>query len=59
MNIQLSTKQITKLDLINLKEQIQDDICCFLDGIDDEIIDSICEIVIERVNTLIGKMSNG
>ena len=31
-----------------IKEQIQQDLMCFLDGMGDDVLDRVCEIVIEN-----------
>ena len=36
--------------LADLREQIQEDIITYLDGMDDEIIDDLCQVVVERFN---------
>ncbi len=35
-----------------LKEQLQEDLMTFLDGFDQEILDGLCQIVIDNVNKL-------
>lgn len=46
---------ITKQDLLNCREQVQQDLLCFLDGMTDDILDGICQIVVDRFNELISK----
>lgn len=33
----------------NLQELIQDDLICLLDGYPDELVDKVCQIVVDRV----------
>lgn len=46
---------ITKQDLLDQRERIQEDLCCILDGLDNEIIDGVCETVVERFEILLLK----
>lgn len=43
---------ITKLDLLNLREQIQEDLECLLDGQDDELIINTCQMIVDRFKPL-------
>ena len=45
---------ITEQDLKDQCEQIQNDLFCILDGIedDDKILDTICQMVVERFGIL-------
>lgn len=47
---------ITRQDLENQRELLQDDLCCIVDGIDDEITDSICQTVVDRFDILLEKL---
>jgi hypothetical protein len=46
---------VTKQELERLREQLQQDILCILDGIDNDILDDICDCIIERIDVLIEK----
>jgi hypothetical protein len=35
-----------------LKEQLQEDLMTFLEGMDDEILEGVCQIIIDNVNKL-------
>lgn len=35
-----------------LKEQLQENILCFLDGMENQKLDEICQIIIETVDTV-------
>ena len=35
-----------------LKEQLQEDILCLLEGQDPELIDALCQTIINRINQL-------
>lgn len=48
---------ITRQDLLDLRELIQDDLMCVLDGLDDEVVTQACQVVVDRVEPLIEKMS--
>ena len=43
---------ITKEALMSLREQIQEDLLTFLDGMDNEILDGICEIIVKNFTNL-------
>ena len=40
--------QITKQDLEEQREQIQNDLQCVLDGLDEELIDAVCQVIVDR-----------
>lgn len=42
-------------NLIEQREQIQQDIICILDGLEKSYIDNVCQIVVERFQILIDK----
>jgi len=46
---------MNRKDIIQQREQIQQDILCILDGLDDSILDSVCEVVSERMGILMTK----
>lgn len=33
-------------------EQIQEDLMCILDGLDDEMLDNVCQVIVDRFNIL-------
>ena len=39
--------------LIDLREQLQEDMMCILDGLDDELVNRVCDSIVERVNEAI------
>lgn len=43
---------ITKLDLLQIREQIQDELMCILDGAEQEQIDAACQVVVNNINNL-------
>lgn len=53
-----SSGVITKEDLANQCEQIQDDLMCILDGIEDRIITNACQAVVDRFKVLKAIVSN-
>ena len=46
---------IVKQDFLEQREQMQEDLMCVLDGLDNEVIDNACQVVVDRVNILIDK----
>ena len=44
---------MTKQDLLNEREQIQNDIECVLDGADQRLITAVCQVVVDRFAVLI------
>ena len=46
----MKTKQ--KLNLADVREQIQEDIMTFMDGQDDSVIDGLCQIVVDNFKKL-------
>jgi hypothetical protein len=47
---------LTKADLEEQREKIQEDIICAMDGLDQTTIDNVCQIVVDRINILIRKV---
>ena len=41
-----------KKELIEVREQIQEDLMTYLDGMDEEIIDNVCQIIVDNFNKL-------
>jgi len=35
-------------EVIDQREQIQDDLLCMLDGLDDEFLENVCQMVVDR-----------
>ena len=46
---------LNALDIKNERESCQEDIGCILDGIDCDILDKVCDIIVERFDNLIEK----
>lgn len=51
---------LTKQDLENQREQIQNDLQCVLDGIDDEdrIVTNACQVIVDRFAILIAQLES-
>jgi hypothetical protein len=49
---------MTKQDLIEQREQIQEDISCILDGIDNEILDYVCQVIDDRFEILLDQLNS-
>lgn len=48
---------ITKQDLEEQKKQMEWDLLSILDGIDDQqILDNVCQVIVDRINILIAKI---
>lgn len=39
--------------LLEAREQIQEDILCLLDGVDQEILDNVCQVIVDRFDILL------
>ena len=39
--------------LIEQREQVQNDLLCILDGLDDSILDAVCQVIVERFDILL------
>lgn len=50
---------ITKQDIEDQRQLIQDDIMALLDGLDDPIITNVCQVVVDRMDILLGQMDGG
>ena len=48
--------QITKKDLEEQREQIQEDLHCVLDGAPEELMTDVCQVIVDRMNVLIAKL---
>lgn len=49
---------LNRLDLENCREELQNDLDCILDGLDEDIMDNVCQSVVDRINDLIVKLEN-
>jgi hypothetical protein len=47
---------ITKQDLADQRELIQDDLMCILDGLDEEMLDRVCQVIFDRIGILENKL---
>ena len=47
---------LTVKDIEEQRERIQDDLICLLDGLDQEIVDNVCQVVVDRLNDLKAKI---
>ena len=47
--------KLTKQDLLDQQEQMQEDLMCVLDGLEERVITNACQVVVDRVNILIEK----
>jgi len=48
---------LAQKDLEEQREAIQHDIISYLDGLDDDVISGVCQIVVDRFEILISKLS--
>ena len=46
---------LTEQDFIDQREQMQEDISCILDGMEDEYIDNCCQVIVDRIQILLDK----
>jgi len=47
---------LTEQDILDQKELAQDDVTCILDGLDQDIVDNVCQVIVDRMNILISKL---
>jgi hypothetical protein len=47
---------ITKMDLLQQRERIQEDLHCALDGIDEDFLDKVDQIIVDRFQLLLNKL---
>lgn len=47
---------LTQNDLDNQREIMQDDLMCMLDGLDDEFLTRVCQLVVDRFEILKNKL---
>jgi hypothetical protein len=50
------SNKLTVRDIQYQKELMQDDIMCILDGVDDQAITNVCQVIVDRCNILKQKM---
>ena len=43
---------LTRRDLKEQCEQIQENLVCILDGLDEKVIDAVCQVVVDRFDIL-------
>jgi hypothetical protein len=49
---------MTKQDLIEQRKKIQEDISCILDGIDNEILDQVHQVIVDRFEILLDQLNS-
>jgi hypothetical protein len=49
---------LTRKDIEEQREQMQEDVDCILDGLDDKVIELVCQVIVDRCNILIDKGEN-
>jgi hypothetical protein len=47
------SKMLTTQDLIDQREQIQEDLSCVLDDVDEEYLNKCCDVIVNRFKVLI------
>lgn len=52
--IEENNMDITKKDLVDQCELIQDDLMCVLDGngLDDRVLNNVCQVIVDRIKIL-------
>jgi hypothetical protein len=46
---------LTKKDIEDQRELIQNDLACILDGLDLDVLNRVCQVVVDRMEILIEK----
>jgi len=49
---------LTKKDIELQREQAQEDVRCILDGLDDQTMDNVCQLIVDRFNILRDKLED-
>lgn len=49
---------LTEKDLVDECELIQDDLLCVLDGLDEQMLDGVCRVIVDRIEILKNKLSS-
>lgn len=52
----MNEKEITKSDLLDAREEIQNSLICILDGLNDSLIDKCCDAVVSGFIDLLNKI---
>lgn len=52
---QKQESDMNKQDLLDQRELIQNDLSCVLDGIDDEIMNRVCDVIVQRFAILLDR----
>jgi len=47
---------INRQDLIEQREQAQEDVISILDGLDNEFVDRVCQVIVDRFGILLNKI---
>jgi len=47
---------LSRKDIEEQREQLQEDIRCITEGFDDLLVDNACQAVVDRMNILIAKL---
>lgn len=47
---------LTLQQLTSQSENIQNDLLCVLDGLDNDILDNVCQVIVDRFNILKGEL---
>jgi hypothetical protein len=49
----------TRQQMLIQREQMQHDIDCILEGMDDKVVDLVCQVIVDRFNILIATGEQG
>lgn len=44
---------VTREDIVLQREQCQEDVLCVLDGLEDDVLDRVCQVIVDRFNVLL------
>ena len=50
---------ITEKDILEVREQMQEDIMCAMDGQPTEVVDALCQIVVDNMSGLLADLKEG
>ena len=51
-------KNILRQVILEQREQMQEDLLCILDGLDNDVLDNVCQVIVDRCNIILMKATS-